>query len=383
MSSRLAFVLAAILIGGDLTSALSATDLGLTVNDRGTLLRHGRPYRGIGVNYYDAFVRCLRNAGDESYRQGFNQLGEHGIPFARFSAGSFFAGDVQQYLKDKDSYFRRLDGVVGAAERAHVGLIASLFWTLSAVSDAVGETRDRWADPQSKTRQLMRRYTQDVVSRYMNSPAIWGWEFSNDLSLPLDMPPGAVPPERALPYATFQSAALDFAKSVRSLDPHRILLTGNSVPRINAFHNSVPGRGGPDTEAQFARILLRDNPGPFSPICIHASPAVIGHYFADRQVSFQQLLETCLRIGETARKPIYLEEFIPLPNDPRVMRVINPKDYFSAELDAIENSKVPLASVWEYDRKTARDHFSLSFEDGNAYMLQMIADFDRTIHAAE
>jgi len=271
-------------------SASSGTDLGLSVNGQGILMRHGRPYRGIGVNYYDAFIRCLRNPGDDSYRGGFEELGARGIPFARFNAGAFLADDVRLYLTDRDSYLRRLDGVVAAAEKAHVGLIASLFWNISAVSDAVNEPRVRWADEGSATRQLMRKYTQDIVSRYVNSPAVWGWEFSNELSLPLDRSPGSVPPERALSYDVFQNAALDFAGTVRKIDPRRILLTGNSLPRPNAYHGSVVGRGGPDTEEQFARILLRDNPGPFSPICIHASPASVGSYFADRQVSFQELL---------------------------------------------------------------------------------------------
>jgi hypothetical protein len=357
------------------------SSLGLSVNSVGVLTRNGTPYRGIGVNYYDAFIRTLRNPQDDSYRAGFAQLGAHGIPFARFNAGGFLAADVRLYLTDRDSYLRRLDGVVAAAEKAHVGLIASLFWSLSAVSDAVHEPRARWADEGSATRQLMRKYTQDIVSRYVNSPAVWGWEFSNELSLPLDRSPGSVPPERALSYDVFQNAALDFAGTVRKIDPRRILLTGNSLPRPNAYHDSVVGRGGPDTEEQFARILLRDNPGPYKPICIHASQANAGHYFADRQVSFQELLEACVRIGRTAQKPVYLEEFIPMPYEPDTMAETNEREYFSQELKAIENSNVPLASVWEYDRKLVYDRFSLTFNDEHSYMLQMIAEFDRTVHS--
>ena len=59
----------------------------------------------------------------------------------------------------------------------------------------------------------MRRYTADVVSRYVNSPAIWGWEFSCELSLAVDNR-RTVNPANALSYDTFRSAALDFAQVV-------------------------------------------------------------------------------------------------------------------------------------------------------------------------
>lgn len=357
----------------------ASAGVGLSVNAKGILMHNGAPYRGIGVNYYDAFLRTLRDSNDDSYKEGFAQLGTHGIPFARFAAGGFRAADLQLYLSNKQDYFHRLDGVVRAAEKSHVGLIVSLFWSISAVSDLTHEPRERWADPSSQTRDFMRRYAHDVVSRYVDSPAIWGWEFSNELSLPVDMPPGRLPPEHALSYETFRGAALDFAKVVRQIDSHRILLTGNSLPRANAYHNSHSAKPSVDTEEEFGSILLRDNPGPFSPICIHASQANIGRLFADRPVSLEQLLNSCVEIGQKAGKPIYLEEFIPLPKGAPERAGTDEREYFARELAAITRSKVPIASVWMYDRKLASGPFNLGFHNQHAYMLEMIAAFDRTL----
>lgn len=357
----------------------SPSDLGLSVNSQGTLIRHGVPYRGIGVNYYDAFLRTLRDPHDDSYKEGFAQLGAHGIPFARFSAGAFQPADLYLYQTDKEAYFHRLDGVVQAAEKSHVGLVASLFWSISAISDLVHEPREQWANPSSQTRQFMRQYAYDVVSRYVNSPAIWGWEFSNELSLPVDRRLGDVAPEHALSYDTFRSAALDFARVVRQIDSHRILLTGDSRPRINAYHNAFGGRSGPDTEGEFGEILLRDNPGPFRPICIHASQANIGRYFADDQVSFLGFLDSCAAIGQRERKPVYLEEFIPVPKRPIVLAPEGERQYFAKELSAIEQSNVPIASLWIYDRKLTSDPSNVSFNNPRAYMLEMIAGYDRRL----
>src|SRR5262245_51426923 len=153
---------------------------GLSVGRDGTLLRNGSPYRGVGVNYTDAFLRPLRHPGDESYRDDFRKLGENNIPFARIAACGYPASDYQLYFQDKEKYFKLLDGVVQAAEESNVGLIANLFWVSYTVPDLVGEPRDQWGNAQSKTRQFMRTYTREVVSRYVNSPAIWGWEFGNE-----------------------------------------------------------------------------------------------------------------------------------------------------------------------------------------------------------
>jgi len=57
---------------------------GLTVTRDGTLTRNGTPYRGVGVNYYDAFLRTLMHPSDNSYRDGFRKLAANHIPFVRF-----------------------------------------------------------------------------------------------------------------------------------------------------------------------------------------------------------------------------------------------------------------------------------------------------------
>jgi hypothetical protein len=374
-------VLMLVVTGNHEARGTETSSLGLRVNSAGVLTRNGAPYRGIGVNYYDAFVRTLRNQQDDSYRAGFSKLGANNIPFARFAAGGYTASDFQLYLTDKEAYFRLLDGVVKSAAKSDVGLIASLFWSVAAVSDAVNESRERWADADSKTRQFMRSYTRDVVSRYSDSPAIWGWEFSCELSLPVDLPN---PPrnagriaERAMAFATFKSAALDFAQVVRSIDSKRILLTGNSLPRASAYNNAAGGGMRPDTEQQFANILLRDNPGPYSPICIHTSPASATRYFADRKVSYEELLQTCVSIGRSAGKPVYVEEFVPVPTEAGGRGLQNEREYFSRELAAIKASGAPLASVWVYDRKLKSDRSNLTFDNERSYMLQMIAASNR------
>lgn len=47
---------------------------GLSANEQGELLLHGVPFCGIGVNYYDAFVRTLEQPPQTNYAAGFREL---------------------------------------------------------------------------------------------------------------------------------------------------------------------------------------------------------------------------------------------------------------------------------------------------------------------
>ena len=94
----------------------------------------------------------------------------------------------------------------------------------------------------------------------------------------------------------------------------------------------------------------------------------------------QDLLETCMQIGRTVNKPVYVEEFVATAR-PGSFTSMNESQDFSTQLAAIENSGVPLASVWVYDRKLLPDRSNLTFDNDRAYMLRMIAEFDKAVHA--
>jgi hypothetical protein len=369
-------------------SSQAASLPGLSVARDGTLLRNGVPYRGVGVNYTDAFLRPLRHSEDESYRDDFRKLAANHIPFARITACGFSPSDYQLYLQDKENYFKVLDGVVQAAEESNVGLIADLFWSNSAVPDLVGEPRDQWGNSQSKTRQFMRTYIREVVSRYVNSPAIWGWEFGNEYNLSLDNPdawrnlPPANPrlgrtrspgPDDALTTEIFTSAVSDFARTVREIDDHRMLLTGNSIPRFTAYHMQTERRNGADNAQQFATMLLRQNPGPFNPICIHTAPMAPMPRFTR---GYNELIQICAGAARSVSKALYIEEFMTCPAKTECSSATR-RENVSKVLAAIQANNVPLASVWVYERKMIHDPSSLSFDDDTASVLQMIGDFNR------
>jgi len=141
-SSIIARLMLAFLLSQAITalpvSSQAASLRGLSAARDGTLLRNGVPYRGVGVNYTDAFFRPLRHPGDESYRDDFRKLAANHIPFARIAACGYPASDYQLYLQDKEKYFKLLDGIVQADEEANVGLIDDLFWVSYTLPELVG-----------------------------------------------------------------------------------------------------------------------------------------------------------------------------------------------------------------------------------------------------
>ena len=322
---------------------------GLSTNKRGELLFEGRPFRGIGVNYYDAFTRTLEATVRTNYDAGFRELAARKLRFARFSAGGFWPRDWQLYQTNRAEHFARLDGVVRSAEQHGIGLIPSCFWHLSAIPDVVGEPCNRWGDPNSRTIAFMRQYTAELVQRYSKSPAIWAWEFGNEYNLAADLPNAAThrppvvpqlgtPSQRSaqdeLTHENIRVALREFALEVRKHDRQRLIVSGNSFPRPSAWHQMQERSWQKDTPAQFAEMLAADNLSPINSICVRA-------YDATNDLS---RLAQAMSVAKAVEKPLFVGEFgAPGDNGPEA------KALFAAILNAIQTNQIPLSALWVFD----------------------------------
>ncbi|MBN2022764.1 MAG: cellulase family glycosylhydrolase [Pirellulales bacterium] len=385
-----AFAVALLLVPPAASRAADAppTPAGLEVRD-GVLVREGKPYRGIGVNYFSAFGRALANPADTSYRAGFATLREYGIPFARFAACGFWPSDWRLYQDDPANYFARLDDVVKAAEDNQVGLIPSLFWRVETLPELVGEPASAWGDPASRTHALMRRYTEQIVARYRNSPAIWGWEFANEMSLAVDLPNAKsqlaarkaiphlgvpAPTEADILHAPAMLTALrEFGKTVRRLDPRRIVISGNSAPRASAWHNTAESSWTVDTREQFIEVLRRDNPDPLSVLCVHWYPEKDPRFSKTQPAASADVFRAMQEAARAARKPLFVGEF-------GVSKELGPakeKTEFAAMLADLEQAGVPLAAVWVFDLTMQDKDWNITAANQRAYMLEAVSEANR------
>ncbi|NQV36311.1 MAG: cellulase family glycosylhydrolase, partial [Phycisphaeraceae bacterium] len=356
---------------------------GLSVQNGGVTLE-GRPYCGMGANYFSLFSRTLQDSSDRSYEIGLKQLSEARIPFVRFMACAFWPAEWDLYLQDKATYFARLDRVVRCAEKHKIGLIPSLFWHMATVPDLMGEPMDQYGDPESRTVAFVRQYTREVVLRYRASPAIWGWEFGNEYNLAVDLPnasehrPPVVPSLKTARHRTardeLSSSAMlcayaEFAKTVRQYDTHRILITGNAVPRPSAYHNTLEKSWKRDSDAQFETILLRDNPSPFDTLSVHVYAKAKPDYAGSAQ-TLADWVNTMQVVSTKAQKPLFIGEF----GAPRTLGRDAERAGLLALIKAIETNRVPLSAFWVFDYPGQNKDWNVTWDNDRQYMLSLVSE---------
>jgi len=362
----------------------------LVVDGKGVLMKDGKPYRGVGVNYWDAFYHALGNPGQTRYQQGFAALKELGIPYCRFMAGGFWPNDWRLYLDKPAEYFAIMDAVVKSAEENGIGLIPSLFWSYAAVPDIVGEPMDQWADPKSKTQAFMRRYVKEVVTRYANSPAIWGWEFGNEYNLAADLPNASehrpktmpklgTPTERGkhdeLTHLMIRTACQAFAREVRKYDSSRIITSGNSFPRPSAWHQRQELSWTADTREQYLTMLLGDNPGPIDVCSGHLYPNDEKRFGGT--VSYEELLKISLEACNKAGKSLFVGEFGAGEN----LGPDQAHQKFTEMLTALEKVGIPLAAVWDFSPTRDDKSYIITSTNSRAYQLTAIAEANKRLAA--
>lgn len=373
---------------------------GLTVQD-GTFYKDGQPFRGVGVNYMTAFIRKLGLEGapiklnDDSYREGFRILREHDIPFIRFSVGGFFPNEWAAYQNDKDAYFAAFDRLVADAEDVGLGLIPSIFWFFPTIPDLVGEPLDQWGNLGSKSHAFMRQYTTEVVSRYKDSSAIWAWEFGNEWIHEADLPNTeqgrgwvvpdfGTPAERTARDKMFRKniyvAYEQFAKTIRSIDSHRPILSGDAMPRPVAYHNFNNGSWKTDSLSEWEQMFLQDN-ASFDALSAHFyyfSLADKHHDVGYMEYGPEKQLPFMMEISRRAKKPLFVGEFGPSGKEKTLEEE---RRQFEFLLNLIVENDVPLSALWNFDHEHVdQGKWNITEDNHRAYMLDALQEANRMLN---
>jgi hypothetical protein len=387
--------IAAVLLMARGSTAQCAEQHGLTVRD-GNLYRNGNAYRGIGVNYCDLFQDMIHHPDEQRTLRGLRFLGDKGIPFVRFWSCGFWPSDWDLYFEDESEWFRRMDLVVQTAEESEVGLVPSLFWRTQTYPDLVDEFNDQWGNPESKTREFMRTYVREVVTRYRDSPAIWGWEFANELNLSCDLPNGMQFLGKTIPhlkvnlekhernlmtYETAGKAWRAFATEVRRYDPYRFITTGNSRPREGAWHNATEKSWTRDNEEQAFQVFEWMNPEPINVVSAHFYPKhgeepVYGEASGIESV-IARWKEFAARLGQ----PLFMGEFSASAHDKGGQ--LSMEEFRALQtrvLDGFLEANVDLAAYWVFDYTKDRKGPGLVRRDNEyAWVLDQIAEYNEKL----
>lgn len=366
-----------VLAGSTIAAAADSGPLGLYVSN-GALMKAGHPYAGIGANYNSLFGQLLVNGNSHASLDNLARLAKAGIPFVRFRACGFGPESYQLYLHDRPEFFRRMDLVVHCAEENKIGLIPSLFWRLATIPEVVGESRDQLGNSNSKSNQFIRQFTREMVSRYNDSPAIWGWEFGNEANLGIDLNNGSggrhgrrglfqvtQPSGNQLSSEQLQMVLAMFAQTVRSIDKHRIIESGTCLPRLNAWHmaHGSPGR---DNAEQALSSVLSLSPDPMDVISIHAYEKAKSNFPGAGSIA--DVLRSVSRAAAADGKPVFVGEF-PV------------RDPGQAEefLDAIVAMHIPLSAFWVFDLPQQEATMNVSFTNQRAFAIDMVVKANRAL----
>ena len=218
------------------------------------LMHEGKAYTGIGVNFFGAFCNYFVS-GNKEFNEMFALLAARGIEFCRINIGLFWPVNYAKWDKNQQLYYACLDEVIRSAEQNNIGIICSFFWHIQGISDYYDEPLNAWGDLKSKTRKYCAQYTEQIVRRYMESPAIWGYEFGNEINLACDLPNaadhrGAIIPELGTRLSRDKNDELtsdiaqplleNFAKLVKKTDKYgRIVTSGCAEPRPSQYNQKV------------------------------------------------------------------------------------------------------------------------------------------------
>jgi endo-1,4-beta-mannosidase len=253
----------------------------------------------------------------------------------------------------------------------------------------MNEPMDQLGNPKSKSIAFIKQYTKEIVTRYKNSPAVWGWELGNEYNLGIDLPNasdhrpwvwpdlGTATNRTARDELTSQQMLVvmdEFAKTVREYDKTRMISTGNAVPPWYAYHNTLNRSWDVDTVDQYKEILSRDNPNPFDTISVHIYPLKDKKYAA-RAKNISELIKVTQETAIKAKKPFFLGEFgCPISFGDEV------KPVYTEFINAIEKFNVPLAALWVFDMEGQKKDWNVNFTNKRAFMLEEISKANKKIN---
>ena len=375
-------------------ACMAEPSLGLTVQG-GKLMRNGSEFRAMGINYNTAWYDVLKDPETLEVAEGFRILKQdYGIPFIRFSAGPYAHTQWKLYVEDPEEYLRRFDLLVKHAEAQGIGLIPSFFWYICAMPDLQGEPVSALGDPDSKCRTFMRQYIRDIVGRYKDSPAIWGWEVGNEWMLTADLPKLAHLPRKKIGSKEARTAAdkvlrpmlldayKDFYKTVREMDPDRIIVTGDSIARPSAWHNRNEDAWGQDTKEQWAEVYRADTPDCYEVASFHLYAEAEMSYFENKDLPIEDFVTEVVGISRSDNKVIWCGE-LGMPGSDDASR-----DMFIRMLRSVIQNEIALSAIWNFKPQgTFQSDWDISPTNERAYMLDVVKvlnkGFSRGLGTAE
>ena len=332
------------------TAKAASANWGLHVESDGTITLDGQKFYGVGVNIFDAFNRTTASDFYEDYTPLIKALSKNKIPVIRVPMCGFYPNALKKYVEFPNVYFSEMDRFVNTCQKYNVGIIADLLWEHYAVSDVVGEPVSKIGDPNSKTIAYAKKYIKDVVTRYKDSPAIWGWEINNETNSAVDVgakppvvPSQGTPSVRGIDDIISTEMLITYydtiSTEIRKYDSYRMITTGDNEPRAAAYNLNRSGEWIQDTKDQLRQIFPIFTTKNVDTISVHHYDLVQDR-FGSKTATLEELVEIEREISRNKRKAYYIGEFS-LYSDQDTVRYMN----------MIKKNDIQLATAWTFQEE--------------------------------
>jgi hypothetical protein len=257
-------------------------------------------------------------------------------------------------------YWGAFDELVSVAKESEVRLIPVINWNTYLFCDMAGEcVQDMMLDRESRSRQYLWLYTDQLVSRYKGEPTVLFWELTNEMNLLADLefhnPLGRsflnavgrganVMRLRRDHFTTEQMIPFvrEWAQLVRRIDKNHLISTGFSVPRAAAQHLRLARGKGDWTHdgVEELETYMRDtNPDPIDLISIHFYRGDANQRLGNKDENSVGVLKIFKQLATKIGKPLYIGETNDLePGAPMLTNL----------LDKVVELEIPFTLLWDW-----------------------------------
>lgn len=379
-------VLAGMAAADDGGKTMNENKYGLHVEKDGTVTLRGEPFCGFGVNYFGSFARYVEseNMSVKEFKEGLAGLASYNIPFIRIPLCGYSASYYDLYDSDPERVFGYMKELLDECEKNHIGVIGSLLWWEASIPCHVKGKRSDMGNPDSEVVKYAKKYVADVVSRFADHPAVWGWEIGNEYNLGADLcdkefkeylwyPYDSMPLENINGYDYYTSEELsefykEIANTIRQYDTYRMISTGNGEMRPAAFalysqskakdeNHTWDLRWDTNWKGQFEFMNLLMTPVPVDTVSLHLQQAtydgsnryIMNFRYFGRNLSSKEYFQIYYETAKSAGKACYFGEFGDLLDMEDAPDMI---DKFKEITAAISDSGIQIASLWQFQDYT-------------------------------
>ena len=351
---------------------------------------NGKDFAEISFNMFDLFwclydERVKGNTLDENnpvvkkYDQNLKDMRDNGFKTIRIFGIPYFTHEFYRTVyvneqKRQDVFYSAVEKAFDLCDKYDIRVVYSIGVTsfndrfIENGAWALGEDhlRELVGDPESKAKQRLNGYIDDLVTRYRDRKTIAMWELANETTNNADIAPStAIYDDQRMPRLN-QMAYFwdDCARRIKTADPIRMVNSGGSHLRESAWNQYTKGTWTPDTwDQHMLAYQFYYEKTAVDIIDFHDYKIPVGGYVIKQNNGITDLPLTMESHMEAARligKPLMIGEFGALPEAKGTgnwkmvewfEKIEDPasEKWVQAALDPIIESGCQLAYYWSFN----------------------------------